>query len=283
MAGGAGGGAPGTPVVIANWNVQNFFNALNDSAAPQETIVSGAEYAAKRQAVGKVLVDLGADIVVLQEVENLAVLDDLDATELAGAYPHRVLVDGNDLRGIDVGILSKIPIDLVVSHKDDQFALAPGLPPYKFTRDCIEAHLTVNGRELVLLGVHFRSKGSNNVPDDPDKRLAEAVRTREIADALLAEDPTRAVVVLGDFNDTPGSPPVEAVRGSGASAFFDATDLVAEADRWTFDYMGQKQLIDHQMSSPIGADLLVTGTILGGTLVDDASDHRVVVGAYSVK
>ena len=280
--GGAGGSAPGEPLKVMNWNTRNFFNAFYDGAVPDQTVVSQSQYEAKRAAVGAVIKALDPDVLVLQEVENVGILQDLNESELGGAYPNAALVDSNDTRGIDVGALSKLPFDDVVSHKDDTFAkVGTQGPIYQFARDAVELHLTRNGRHVVLIGVHFRSKGQS---DDPDKRLAEAQRARAIADAVAAADPTAAIAVLGDFNDLPGSPPVQAVLGSGEAAFDDVAGQVPAADRWTFDYNGELELIDHQAANPVLRGMLDPASVRipHDGLVEEAGDHAPILATYSV-
>lgn len=282
--GGAGGAViPNDPLPlrIVNWNVHNLENDKDDSGAPGETIVTTAEYTAHRKAVGVVLKELDADILVLTEVENKAVLDDLNKTELGGKYVASSLIDGNDYRGVDIGVLSKHPIDSVVSHKDDAFPLnGTQGPNYYFARDCPEIHIQFNGRNMVLLGAHFKAKSN----DDPIKRLAEAQRTRAIANSLAKADPTRAIVILGDFNDTPASPPYLAVVGEGATQFTDVSLSISMADRWTYDFQGKLELIDYQIVNPVLAPMIDTQsvTIRHAPNVEDASDHSPVIVTYMV-
>jgi endonuclease/exonuclease/phosphatase family metal-dependent hydrolase len=281
-----GGGSGGTggaelpdplPLTIATWNVKNFYNDVLDDDADFEEV--DPNYAQHRAAIGLVLASLEADIVMFQEVEHDGVLIDLDAVELDGAYPHVAHVDGNDPRGVDVALLSKLPIDAVVSHRHETFPKqGTNAPLYKFARDVLEVHFTFNGRPLVLLGVHFKAKND----DDPDKRLAEAQRTRAIADQLRADDPERAVLVLGDFNDLPGSEPYLAVVGPASDAFANAADLVSTADRFTFVFNGNEELVDHQMMAPRLTTLLESATILHAAEVDAASDHAPLVATYQI-
>lgn len=286
---GGGGGSGGTggapndplPLKVLNWNVQNLENDKDDSGAPGETIVSTAEYVTHRKAVGVVLNQLDADVVVLTEVENKAVLDDLNTTELGAKYVASSLVDGNDYRGVDIGVLSKYPIDSVVSHKEDAFPLnGTAGPNYYFSRDCPEIHIQFNGRKMVFLGTHFKAKSN----DDPIKRLAEAQHTRAIANGLAKEDPTRAIIILGDFNDTPGSPPYVAVVGEGASQYTDVTTSIPMADRWTYNFQGKLELIDYQVVNPILAPMLDVPSVKihHSVNVDDASDHSPVFATYLV-
>ena len=53
----------------------------------------------------------GADIIALQEVENVAVLERLRSEYLGDlGYLPAILVEGTDTRGIDVAFLSKLPL-----------------------------------------------------------------------------------------------------------------------------------------------------------------------------
>lgn len=283
--GGAGGAAPvdPKPLTVMNWNVRDFFNDKKDSSLQQELVPSTAQYKAKLAAAGAVILAMNPDIVVLQEVENLAVLQDLNSGELGGAYGTQVLIDANDPRGIDVGALSKLPFSKTVSHKDEQFSLiGTNGPNYRYARDCLELHLTFNGRDLALLGVHWLSKATQG---SEDKRLAEAQRTRAIADALTAANPDLGVIVLGDFNDVPASPPLLAAVGQAPSAYADAPEAVASDDRWTFTYNGERQLIDHQLRNALMFEMLDPSSvrIRHGADVDAASDHAPVIATYSVR
>ena len=270
------------PLRVADFNAHDFFD---DHADAVEQVLTAAEYQAKLAAVGAVLLSLAADVVVLQEIESQRVLDDLAAGPLASlGYGARVLAPTNDPRGIHVAALSRVAFDKVVSHANDYFTLAgTTTPQHKYARDCLELHLSYGGRQVVLLGVHFRSKV---VPDDPDKRLAEAQHTRAVADALTTASPSLAVLVLGDFNDTPGSPPVLAVVGAAPSLFADSAEKVAPlADAWTYTYSGQHQLIDHQMASP-GLALLLDPAAVAiphGADVGKASDHAPVLATYRIR
>ena len=68
---------------------------------------------------GRVVQAVNADVLLTVEVEDRLTLQRFNDQVLAGlnaAYPYNILVDGNDERGIDVGILSRFPIRSVRSH-----------------------------------------------------------------------------------------------------------------------------------------------------------------------
>lgn len=278
---GGGGGPDGKPLKLLNWNTHNFFNlTIDDSDADQ---LSQSEYTSKRKDVAGVLAALKPDIAVLQELEDENVLKDLNATiaVTAGApYPHTAMVPTKDIR--EIAVLSNVPLDKVVSHQDEIFEMWGTMgPSYKYTRDALEVHLTFGGREIVLLGVHFRSKFA---PDDPDKRLSEAQHTCDIAKAIAAASPNAAIVILGDYNDLPDSAPLKALTTCDMG-YSDAAMLLPKADQWSFTYQGTKELIDHQLSNPTLSALLdpASVTIMHSATVDAASDHSPLMGVYYFK
>lgn len=161
---------------------------------------------------GRVVDAVDADVLLVVEVEDRLTLDRFNHQILAGAlgkrpYPFNMLIDGNDSRGIDIGILSRHPVTAVRSHLFDPDPERPGEP--LFSRDCPEFEIELNGAPLVVLGNHLKSK--NN--DDPVLRLAQAKRLAEIYEA--ARERTPHVVVAGDLNDDLESEPLEVLLDTG--------------------------------------------------------------------
>ncbi|HEX7623549.1 MAG TPA: hypothetical protein VF400_08265, partial [Anaeromyxobacteraceae bacterium] len=72
---------------VASWNVHDLFDEVDRTSPPGEldTVLSPAEVEAKLARTGAVLARLDADVILLQEVENLALLERLAAGPLAGA------------------------------------------------------------------------------------------------------------------------------------------------------------------------------------------------------
>jgi endonuclease/exonuclease/phosphatase family metal-dependent hydrolase len=280
--GGAGGGAAaGGPIKILDWNVHDFFDDVKDSSLPLEVVDTTAEYQAHLASVSKIVAPFDPDVAVFAEVENQTVIDALNM-KLGGIYPEAHVIEGNDPRGIDIAILSKIPLTSIVSHKADAFtANGTTSPSYHYSRDCVEYHFTKGSQKIIILGVHFKAKAP---PDDPQKRLAEGQHTRLIADGLLMADPTVALIVTGDFNDEPGSPAVAAVAGAAPNLFTDAPSFMAPTDAWSYLFQGGHELIDHQMSNPAMLAFLdrTSVTIPHNADVDNASDHSPVVATYNI-
>lgn len=289
-ASGGAGGAPAEaatplPVRIVNWNVRNFFNDKVDSPEIQgETVLSTADYDKKLSQVTSVLSKLHPDIAILEEIENENVTDAI--AKKLGGYPDRDTTQGNDPRGIDIAILSRFPIDKVVSHKDEFFS--PSTDPtttFVYARDVLEVHLTINGRHVVLMGVHFKAKGDAT---SQLKRLAEAEHTRKLALQMGYNDSTAAVVVLGDFNSTPDSAPMKALVGSPPAQYATVGDLLPAAQRYSTIYSGQHELIDNQVMNAPAASLIDdtypdSVSVFRNPTVSATSDHDPVVATYDVE
>ncbi|MGB3245801.1 MAG: endonuclease/exonuclease/phosphatase family protein [Sulfitobacter sp.] len=192
-----------------------------DSSKPRRIIAEGREHwigwvelktetvdATAMLLTARVIFEVGADILAMVEAESRPVLktfQEIMAKKLAlpETYAHVMLIDGNDTRGIDVGLATRagFPIGRVRSHSDD---LKPDGNPI-FSRDCPEYEVTTpSGQSIMVLANHFKSKFGGNDPSSRAKRLAQAKAVKEYYERLTSEG-VENIVVLGDLNDTPDS------------------------------------------------------------------------------
>jgi hypothetical protein len=136
----------------------------------------------------------GADIIALQEVENLRILERLRTEHLAGlGYEPAVLVEGTDARGIDVAFLAKFPL-----------AGEPVLHPFEVggyadragdTRGILQADFELpNGAVLTGFAVHFPA------PYHPTPMRIAAYEQLNALRAALPDD--NLAFAAGDFNTT---------------------------------------------------------------------------------
>jgi endonuclease/exonuclease/phosphatase family metal-dependent hydrolase len=178
-----------------------FTKSRNEAAAVENT--------------AQVIYDLDADLICLIEVENRLLLqqfhdgllfDVLLKPQNKLGYEHVLLIDGNDDRGIDVSVISRLPITWLKSHVHERTTYA-GREIATFSRDCLEVRLEApDGNPLHLLVNHLKSQGYNT-PTDPQGniwRLGQAKRVAELVDEHdLDQD---YVVVAGDLNADPDNP-----------------------------------------------------------------------------
>lgn len=164
---------------------------------------------------GRVIRDVDAHILAVIEAEDRVSLktfdqfvldrvnDELAQGERKKPYTSAMLIDGNDDRGIDVGLMTKEGYDIgdMRSHVDD----VGNTGQVTYSRDCPEyAVTTPTGERVWVLPNHFKSKFGGNDPTSVAKREAQATRTAEIYQRLRDSGQDN-VVVLGDLNDTPQS------------------------------------------------------------------------------
>jgi endonuclease/exonuclease/phosphatase family metal-dependent hydrolase len=157
------------------------------------------------------IIDLvNADVLCVVEAEDRTGLkrfnQDVLPTVGVGVFDHVMLIDGNDDRGIDVGIMTKQPCNIVQlrSHVDDNDAQGT-----IFSRDCAEYEIeTPKGNTLLVLVNHFKSKGYGKAAQSAAKRLRQSTRVRAIYDQRI-NDGYDYVAVVGDLNETPDASPMD--------------------------------------------------------------------------
>ncbi len=184
-----------------------------------------------RQLTALAIADTRADILCLQEVDNLAALNAFEFGYLfrmvGDGYRQKYLIEGNDTRGIDVAIMMKevtrdgerIEFVALKSHATLTFAdlglhnpalEAIGIQANEriFRRDLLELDLLIGGRPLTLFTSHFKSKGGKRVGPDGSSdtlpvRVAEAKAARHVIEEKFGKDgaPTRDWLFCGDLND----------------------------------------------------------------------------------
>lgn len=231
---------------IATFNVRLFFDPVCDSGkcgpGDFEEVPTPSQFEFKADTIVEGIVGMQADVVILQEVETRTCLDAL-TQRLGDAYPTAILAESGYAASIDVAVLARFPLVEVRRHADVPLQRPSGGLTW-FSREFLEVHLDAEGHRLIVFAAHFKSK----VDDDPERRLAEATRAREIIDAAAAANPDALIVLGGDLNDTPGSPPLQALLADGAMTRV-AEELVP--DDWTYSYQGARQAIDHLLVSTV--------------------------------
>ena len=200
----------------------------------------------------RVLKVMAADVQCLVEVESRDVIENFNADMLSPKkFPFNILIDGNDPRGIDVGLLSKYPIKNLRTHIFDKEK--PGSRGFIFSRDCIEVELEIKkDQSLHVLCNHFKSKGFSASQKSADARRglqANAVKEILKNNYDLSKD---WVVVIGDFNDTPDSKPLQQLLST--QNLFDVLQLKFGNDfekRYTYFFKQKIQIDFILVSKPL--------------------------------
>ena len=244
------------------------------------------------QNTARVIKAVDADILCVVEVDDRIALKRFNEFLLKKEnveYPHALVIDGNDERGIDVGILSRYPIASIKTHIDDEYKSTNGRTYKIFSRDCAEYSVDIStGKTVHLLCNHLKSKGFGSPASNNAKRKRQANRLVEI---LKTYDLTRdLVVVAGDLNDTPGSAPLKNLM-----AVPNLVDVLKNvAPNWTY-HTGSDQIDYLLVSQPIADNLKAVGIERRGIFrannpafpevtnkVTQASDHAAVFAEFEV-
>jgi predicted extracellular nuclease len=184
-----------------------------------------------RQLTALAIADANADIVCLQEVDNIDVLKAFEYGYLfkmvGNGYRQKMLIEGNDSRGIDVAVMMRettrdgeviecvratshaaITFDDLGLYNEGIAALGIGSKEKVFRRDCLELELKVGARPLTLFVTHLKSMGgARNGVDGRTAtmpvRIAEAKAIRHIITQRFGEGQTQNHnwLLCGDFND----------------------------------------------------------------------------------
>jgi predicted extracellular nuclease len=142
-----------------------------------------------------------------------------------------------------------------VSPTDPSFSQAPDLG-YSKSRKPLALELLFGNRRLFLVNLHLRSKGGDDPlfgSRQPPFRPSEIQRSHQarivsaFVEELLALDPEAAIVILGDFNEHPFRQPLEELTGRSLTNLIARVDA---ADRYTYIYRGNSQVLDYILVSP---------------------------------
>ncbi len=222
---------------FATWNLERFFDAVNDPAIGEPVL--GAAAFERRLAKASLAIRgylHAPDVLGLTEVENLATLqalaDRINADAVAAGDPDpgytAHLLEGNDVGGIDVGFLvrgadvaagtPRVEVLAVVQHgateslanPDGSSSLLNDRPPLSL--DGV-VHFA-DGRSWPFTAIVVHQRSLNGVDSDEAgsngwltqgqrvraKRQAQARSLATLVQGMQATDATRNIVVLGDFN-----------------------------------------------------------------------------------
>jgi len=236
---------------VATFNVRRFFDTVCESGAcsndDYEEQPSPDAFEARATQLADAIRRLDADVISLQEIETQVCLDAVMA-RLTDLMPYGALGEIHTVASVDVAVLSKTPLEKITGHRDDNPLPLPDGSFTVFSRELFEVQVRArNGTKVVLFATHFRSKSN----DDPARRLAEAQVSAQVVSGFGAAEPTALVLLGGDLNDTPGSPPLNALVVDGG--LVRVADDVPLADQATYRYQGNGQAIDHLLLAPNAA------------------------------
>ena len=199
-------------VRVATFNAENLFARYRFREGREPLAASGFGIndlafdiydETEKRITARAIREVNADILCLQEVENIHVLERFTSSWLGGmGYRHRMLIDSHDPRFIDVAVLSRFPFTRVHTHRDERNAANTA---WLFSRDCLEVDVTVEGKTLSLYVNHFKSMMEGRAATKA-RRQEQATAVAAIVDRYWKDQQYQGnFIVLGDLNDYRGT------------------------------------------------------------------------------
>jgi endonuclease/exonuclease/phosphatase family metal-dependent hydrolase len=270
-------------VVIAAYNILNLFDDHDDPYRSDE--ITPAKPRAEMERLAESIRQLNADVIAVEEVESRDYLQrfvDIFLPEMG--YRHVVLFEGNDNRGIDVGLISRIPVGPVESNRHVTF---PGLDgsPRRFNRDVLEVTLLPEGAPPIEVWiVHLKSNAGGREEAEPI-RIPEAQQVRRMLDEDLTANPEARIIVTGDFNDTWASNTMNTIVGPSEGAMWSAGSESTDPALVTYNKGEFRSVIDFMLCSPAMARQFVKGSYRNpqGSVESTGSDHNPISATFRVK
>jgi hypothetical protein len=207
------------PTVVAFYNLENFYDTLNDPSINDEDFLPDGSYAytgkvyfEKSHKLASVISLFGVDknpdgfaILGVAEIENETVLETLiNEPELRNRHLKIVHYNSPDARGIDVGLLYNPKYFKVLSSE----ALFVNLPSdasgsgKEKTRDVLFVTGKLKGELVHVFVNHWPSRRGGEAASAPKRKFVAAI-CRKVIDSLRAADPLAKVILMGDLNDDP--------------------------------------------------------------------------------
>lgn len=270
----------------SSYKIRTYKGKLIKAKPPKDT-----------KTIAERILAMNLDILAVQEVENIDILKDFNKTYLGGRFSTEVLVEANDNRFIDVGLLSRFPVGAITSFQTAVHREKPG--ERVFRRDLLEVEILDSAglqKQFTIYITHLKSHfgdddddGQGKIKNDGERRR-EAEKIQEIVGfRMTAED---KYLITGDMNDPPDSEQLKSMHIIKGNQLFnamtnpeetrpskpEASGQEPQSPAWTHRFVKsgqvQHELFDHIWLSPSLAPAFA------GSFIDrrtkhggDGSDH----------
>ena len=229
----------------------------------------------------------------LYEYRDIAPRDGEDGGEPGGNIrvgflfrPDRVaFVDRGRATAVTSVSLVEMEQRVVLSHSPGR--IDPLNDAWRSSRKPLAAEFRFAGATVFVVACHFTSRGGSTplfgatqppITGGEAQRRQQAQTVADFVASVLALDRSARVVVLGDFNDFQFSPALTVMSRD----LTNLTDLLPAPERYTYNFEGNSQALDHILvSAALARDAQYDAVHVSSEFVDAASDHDPVVARLS--
>jgi predicted extracellular nuclease len=186
-------------------------------------------------------------------------------------------------------------VSVVAGAAGPELSFSPGrIDPtnsaFNNSRKPLAGEFTFNGQKLFAIVNHFNSKGGDQPlygRFQPPARASETQRHQQaqivnnFVDSLLAQDANANVVVLGDLNDFEFSETLNILKGG---VLTDLIETLPKAERYTYTFEGNAQVLDHVLVSGALFGRLVGYDVvhINAEFAEQTSDHDPSVARFTL-
>jgi endonuclease/exonuclease/phosphatase family metal-dependent hydrolase len=253
-------------VRVMSWNIENFFDEIDDPYSNDQVTNPSFVAPQRQQRIADAIHALNPDVLCLQEVENRPMLEQFNQAYLADLGYQVVLFEGNDTRGIDVALLTRLPIDSVTSYRHLRFEDAQGREQH-FRRDLLRVRLGGKLNADVYI-VHLKSQHGGDNADVI--RTSEAHAAAGIIAGEMEANPNYRAFICGDFNEVLEESTIQEFLKIGL------VDSCAGTEKYSYNQKPYLTRIDFMLFTPALAGELKEAAVIDaieGISLECASDH----------
>lgn len=190
---------------LVSWNVQTFFDAERDGCEYKDFVTDKrwgeAAYRERLKRLCSSLAELDADVLVLEEIENEAVLQDISNFLCSVWMPgkrYRQAAFCKEAGGsLGCAVLSRYPLEGLSSQGLEARAVS-GKSSFRKNpplRPLMSVRVVKNGKSLILLVNHWKSMSGGEAESEVWREAQEGMLARSL-ESLEG----RPVLACGDFN-----------------------------------------------------------------------------------
>ncbi|PCJ55650.1 MAG: hypothetical protein COA70_00800 [Planctomycetota bacterium] len=256
-------------VRVMTWNLENFFDEHDDPYSNDQATNPSFIAPHRMQRIADGIHAINPDVLCVEEVENRGALEKFNRDYLKDLGYEVVLFEGNDGRGIDVGVLTRLPIHSVTSYRHLRFKDTLGRDQH-FRRDLLR--VSIGGKlNADVYVVHFKSQHGGENSDVI--RTSEAHAAAGIIATEMSKDPGYRAFITGDFNEVIGE--------STLDEFFniELVDSCAGTEKVTYNQKPYLTRIDFMLFTPaLYKDVTASAVVdsIPGVSLKCCSDHNPV-------
>ena len=186
-------------ISLLSYNVQNLFDDIDNGTEYHEYDPGGGEWGTRlfhRRLLSlaqtlRSVPNGGADIILLQEVENRNVIEQLNEHYLGGGGYHYTAVTDIPGAAINLACLSRLPIEQVLVHGLNVDGEPAGRP-------LMEIAFTCGGKSLRVFNCHWKSKVGGAEETETLRRAAAAAAAARIGELQKRQE---EFLIAGDLNE----------------------------------------------------------------------------------